>query len=290
MTNPFERSPQPADPTESAKEAVMTAEEYSQIEHDRPYVFEVEGDGKKVTYFAPGHSWDPENPVWADLKQKFEETNPDIVLVEGFNDLPSRRQQVIEAASKYSEAEVIGKMAESGLALKLAVEKGIDFDSPEPSFKDEIKALGQEGLSREVIFGYYIFRMVPQWQQHQDKDDFREYVQREIDSIKQNTDWEGFDYSYENAERVAQQLWGEGIDLDDPEYYADKVDPIPWEEKKNQQTEVNLAARASSRFRDQYIIGRLAEYLKTHDRVFIVYGASHAVMQEPAIRKLLKEN
>lgn len=288
MPNPFERAPQPIDPVESAKEAVMTVEEYAGMEHERPYVYEVEGSGKKVTYFAPGHSWDPENPVWAQLKQKFAEANPDMVLVEGFEDLPARRQQVIESAAKYSEEEVIGKMAESGLALKLAAERSIDFDSPEPSFRDEIQHLEAQGLSREAIFGYYIFRMVPQWQQHQKKDDFREYIQREVENIKRVTQWDGFDYSYENAERIAQQFWGEGINLDDLEYYADKVDPIPWEKKKEQQTEVNLAARASSRFRDQYVVGKLAEHLKTHDRVFIVYSASHAVMQELAIRKLLE--
>jgi len=289
MRNSFERAPQPESPVKEAQQAVMTAEEYAQTEHGRPYVYEAEAGDKKVTYFAPGHSWDPSNPVWSQLKQKFEEANPDIVLVEGFDNLEERRQQVIEAASKYGEEEVIGRMAESGLALKLAAERGIDFSSPEPKFSDEIAHLEQQGLSRNAIFAYYIFRMVPQWQQHQTKDDFREYIQREIENIRRATQWDGFDYTYENAERIAQQFWGESINLDEPEYYAD-VDPIPWEEKKDQQTEVNLVARASSRFRDQYVIGQIAEHLKTHDRLFIVYGASHAVMQEPAIKKLMEEN
>ncbi|MEX0998990.1 MAG: hypothetical protein WD000_03400 [Thermodesulfobacteriota bacterium] len=288
MPSPFERAPQPIDPVESAKQAVMTAEQYAGIEHDIPYVYDVEANNKKVTYFGVGHSWDPKDPVWEKLKIQFVGAKPNIVLVEGFDNLSSRKKEVIDSAEKYSEDVVIGKMGESGLALKLAIEKGIDFDSPEPAFKEEIKYIEEQGLSREAIFGYYIFRMIPQWQQHQEKEDFRNYIEREIDSIQHATQWDDFDYSYENINRIAQQFWGEGINLDDPDYYSRKVNPIPWEEKKTSQTEVNLAARFSSRFRDQYMIGKIAEYLEHYDRIFIVYGASHAVMQESAIKELMK--
>lgn len=281
-------APQPINPVEQAKRVIMSAEQYAEIEHERPYVFEAEAAGKTATYFGPGHSWDPNNPVWTRFKEKLTEANPDMVLVEGFGSLKNRRQQVVEASGKYSEAEVIGKSGESGLVLKLAAEQGIDFDSPEPELRDEISYLEQQGFSRESIFAYYFFRMIPQWHQHMEKESFREYIQREIDTIKQAAQWPDFDFSYANAEWIAEQFWGEEIDLDDPEYYKDKVDPIPWKEKKDQQTEVNLVARASNLFRDEYMIEKLAEYLKTHDRIFIVLGASHAVMLEPAMRELLK--
>ncbi len=46
---------------------------------------------------------------------------------------------------------------------------------------------------------------------------------------------------------------------------------------------------ASSLFRDRNIVIEIAKTLETHNRIFVVYGASHAVMEEPALRKLFEE-
>jgi len=289
MSESFEKAPSPIDPVESAKDAVMTAEQYAEIEHDRPYIFEVEGGDKKITFFGAGHSWDPDNPMFEQLREKFAETKPDLVLVEGFNGLAARKQQAIEAAKKDTEEKLIGDHGESGLGIKLAVENGIDFDSPEPELKDEYDFILEQGLSKDAVFAQQFFMMIPQWQQYADKGNFKEFADRVIEKIKRETQWEGFDYSYEHAEKLAHQFWGEGINTDDRKYYKEKTDPIPWPEKKPDEiTDVNLVSRYSSLFRDRYIVGKIAEYLKTHDRIFIVYGASHAVMQEPALKKLMQ--
>jgi len=44
-----------------------------------------------------------------------------------------------------------------------------------------------------------------------------------------------------------------------------------------------------SLFRDRKIVGDIAEAFKTHKRVFVVYGSSHAVMQEPALKMLFEQ-
>jgi hypothetical protein len=48
---------------------------------------------------------------------------------------------------------------------------------------------------------------------------------------------------------------------------------------------LNRIGSASSLFRDRKIVSDILEAFKTHDRIFVIYGASHAVMQEPALKK-----
>lgn len=282
-------SEQEPNSVEVAQEAVMTAEQYAEIEHDIPYIFEVESGDKKITYFGAGHSWDPDDPMWIQLKGMVTGAQPNMVIVEGFENLANRKEEATEEAKKYNEEEIIGRHGESGVVLKWATELGIDFDSPEPSDREQFKFLEQQGLSKDSIFAQQFFMMIPQWQQYTDKPDFKEFAQKQIDRFEHNTNWSDFEYSYEHLEQIAEKIWGEGINLADPGYYHDRTDPIPWADKKKDQTEVNRVSEASNRFRDQYMISRIAEYLQTHDRIFIVYGASHAVMQEPALRKLLQK-
>jgi len=284
----FEGQPQREEPVETAKRAIMPAEEYAELEHERPYVYEVEAGDKKVTYFAPGHSWDPDNPAWEDLKNKFKNANPDSVLVEGIPSLSEKKQHYIEALKTHSEEEIISKMGEPGLSIKLAVENNVDFDCPEPSWSEEIKHLERQGFSREEIFGYYVFRQSVQWQKSESKEDFKDYLQQYTDGLKQNTDWDDFDYSYKHAEELSRKWWSREL-ADDKRFYSDKVDPIPWEGSEIERSRTNLVATASTRFRDERAIEMVDEKLKGHDRIFIVYGASHAVMQEPAIRRLLED-
>jgi pheromone shutdown protein TraB len=55
------------------------------------------------------------------------------------------------------------------------------------------------------------------------------------------------------------------------------------------ETILNEIARASSEYRDQFMVKKIARTVCEQKRVFAVVGGSHVVMQEPAIRKLLSE-
>lgn len=119
----FERQPQPQDSVELAKQSIMSAEEYAVIEHEQPYIYEVESGNKKITYFGSPHSYSPTDPIWRKLKQKFKDLDPDLVLVEGNPKLQEYKQHYIDAAVEHDEDEFIKKMGEGGLAVKLAADK-----------------------------------------------------------------------------------------------------------------------------------------------------------------------
>ncbi len=63
------------------------------------------------------------------------------------------------------------------------------------------------------------------------------------------------------------------------------ADPVPWEGKPYGPT--NRVAAAWGVFRDRYILDTIQDVLGEYKKVFIVYGASHAVILEPALRKLM---
>jgi hypothetical protein len=185
--------------------------------------------------------------------------------------------------------ELIDQMGESGFTLKLGLEKGADWRSPEPADEDLYNYLLSRGFSKEEVFAWDFFHILPQYNRQMNRGGFKEYVERFTERFKQTTKWEGFDYSYEHALRLGEQILGKPIDVENTPEATDLIDPIPWEEKKDGQTVLNRVGEAASLFRDRNIVSEIADALKTHKRIFIVYGASHAAMQEPALQKLVEQ-
>jgi len=153
---------------------------------------------------------------------------------------------------------------------------------PEPTNKALYNYLLARGFSREQIFVWDFLRTLTQHNQHK-------YVELFLEKFKEVTNWEDFDYSLKHAMELCEQILGRPVDIENEPNVTDFTDPIPWEDKRNIQTVLNRISESSSVFRDRKIVSDIVEALKTHKRIFIVYGASHAVMQEPALRKLLEK-
>ena len=140
------------EPKQEKVAKTMSFEEYAEMHHETPYVFEIESGDKKIVYFGAEHSRDPENSMFGEIEQKFRDANPQIVFVEGMTNLEDRKQEDIEKLKEKSREEVIKELGEPGFALKLAVEAGIEIESPEPKFDEEINYLVEHGFNRDKIF------------------------------------------------------------------------------------------------------------------------------------------
>ena len=276
---------------EEPKAEVMTYEEYAEVHHDTPYVFEIESGDKKISYFGAEHSRNPQNPMFEELEQKFLETNPDIVFVEGWNRLEEVKPGIIKGFKKASRENIIKQFGEPGFTMKLAAEAGIDLESPEPKFRDEINHLLERGFGREEIFAFYAYRQIEQYHRTPEKPELEEYlapfIQKEFSVAAK---WKDFDYSVKHLQEIGNKIWGEKGDLNDPRHAEEKNNPTLSDDTKDRQTVVNEIARQSSRYRDECVVERIKEAIKEKDRLFIVFGATHAVMQEPALRKMFSEN
>lgn len=265
-------------------DSIMTIEEYSKIEHVRPYIFELKAGEKELYYFGSPHISDPSNPLFAEIEAAFNRANPDIVFVEGMH-IRGDKTKFNESVKSATREEAIDSMGESGLTLKLGVEKGIDWESPEPTDEDLYNHLRSEGFSQDEIFAWDVFNILPQYNRQMKREGFERYISGFIDRFKRTTNWESFDYSYERAIKLGEQIFGEEVDVENDLNAPNRVDPIPWDEKKETQTVLNRISEASMIMRDKKIVEDILEGFKAHKRVFVVYGASHAVIQEPALKR-----
>jgi len=272
---------------EPVLEKIMTVDEYSNLHHETPYVFSLKSGDKELFYFGAPHVRDPKNSIFSEIRTAFDKANPDIIFVEGMN--ASIDRNIINKKAREATAdEAIDGAGEAGFALKLGLEKGIEWQSPEPKDADLYDHLQKQGFSKEEIFTRAVLLVLPQYNRQINKQEFKEYSKSFIEQFEKGTNWEGFDYSYERAIQIGGRILGKSINFDNEEEASDYIDPTPWPEKKETQTVLNRIGEASSTFRDKYIVKDIAEALKKYKRLFIVYGASHAVMQEPALEELFK--
>ncbi len=266
---------------------IMTMEEYSSLHHETPYTFSLQSGDKELFYFGAPHVRDTKDSIFSEIKAAFDKADPDVIFIEGMN--ASIDKNIINEKGRNSTTkEAIEGAGEAGFALKLALDKGIEWLSPEPKDADLYEHLLKQGFSKDEIFARAVLLVLPQYNRQINKRDFKEYSHYFIEQFKDETNWEGFDYSYGPAIQIGELILGKPINLDNEEEASDYIDPTPWPNKKEKQTVLNRIGEASSEFRDKHIIKDIDEALKIYKRLFIVYGASHAVMQEPALKELFK--
>ena len=265
---------------------LMTAEEYAHMSHDRPYIFKIKNGQKKLNYFGAAHGSDPSDEQFNQIEHAFQEADPDIVFVEGVH-VSGDIARFNNYVANQSRNVAIEEGGEPRFTLKLAIQKGIEWRSPEPQEEEMYNFLIEKGYTKDEIFAWCVFRLLPQYSWQTKRDAFEKFVESYIERFKGATRWEGFIYSYENALRLGEQILGRKIDVENVVAPADIIDPIPWPEMKDTQTVLNRINETTGQFRDRKIVMAIAEALKSHDKVFVVYGSSHAVMQEPALRALL---
>ncbi len=262
---------------------IMTTEEYAKVKHIRPYVFDIEVGDSKLSYFGMGHSNNPDDPAYQQVIETFDRVQPDFVMVEGIDRLAERKDEIDTWFQGKTKEQIIREGGESAYVLSLAAARGIEYDSPEPDKHNEVVAIAEQGFSREQIFLFYINRDVEQYYRMSERPSLEEFLQPKLDTLQKDTDWVDFEFSFDHYARLMKELLGIEVPKDWQTLH-DLADPIPWPEKEMKST--NDIATASSRFRDEHIVEEIERRLKEYKRVLVVYGASHAVMQEPALRSL----
>lgn len=275
----------PAETLEPVLDSIMTAEQYAEIKHDTPYRYTLKSADRELYYFGAPHVRNPVDHLFAEIRTAFDTMDPDIVLVEGIR-TKGGKEIVNEKVRSATMDEVIDQAGEAGFALKLASEKGIDWHCPEPEDKDLYAYLLVSGFSRDEIFTWEIISTLPQYLRQVKRQGFQVYIEKPILRFQQDTHWENFDYSYDRAIEMAERILGRSLNPENEPDAQDFTDPIPWKDKQDKQTILNKISGASTQFRDRKIVSDIADILKSHKRVFVVYGASHAAMQEPALQKL----
>ncbi|HUP46141.1 MAG TPA: hypothetical protein VM779_11580 [Thermoanaerobaculia bacterium] len=253
----------------TAPAPVMSWDAYSRLQLSWPYVISIDPAGPgELFYFGAAHTFDPADPQIARIEEAWREFRPDIAFTEGgFPPFEASRDQAVS------------KHGESGLLRYLAARDNVPTTTLDPTRADEVAAL-RSRFSREQIKLFFLLRAVSQFVQRNGPDRAGAEVERILPIYAAAPGLSGSPRSLSELEAAYEDLFPAGG------RYVD-VQPA-WFDPARSGTLLNEIARASSDYRDRFVVERLASHVREGRRVFAVMGGSHVVMQEPALRDRLR--
>lgn len=255
----------------------MSFEEYAASRHPTPYTFSIQSGSSCLYYFGERHSYDPTHEEW-DIEKKFWQSF--------LNDTEGKKRMVfVEGTRRTSaadEASAILNDGGMGLITYLAHQENIDTYCPEPDRTYERSELLKH-FSKEESQYYYFARIVGQWNKRQEpRPDFEEYINDFLQKDKRTTGWTDFDFSIEHMKKIHTALFHKEFDKNDVKFFNTICRPT------EAGTVINNVAQISCKIRDTYIVQQIQRYLAEGYSIYVQFGATHAVMQEPLLRELVK--
>lgn len=256
---------------------IMAFEEYLKSgRKPNPYFYFINNNNQVLYYLGCSHCFDPSNSIfniirhyWSDFLDKTQGKSA-LALNEG------GKRQIYD-----TEEKSILMDGEAGLLTFLANNKKINCISPEPSPEHETQTLLKDFTKEEVIT-YYFIRQVAQWGRLIEKPVFTNYIEGSLDSYKSTLDWKDVDFSIKARVNTFNKFTGQTFDHNNYEVNNKFSDPT------KSDNVLNLISRRSNIIRDEHIVKAIEENWGVGKSMFIVYGRTHAVMQEPAIKSFNK--
>lgn len=242
---------------------VMSYEEYGGITHARPYLLRFrQGDGE-LLYLGVGHTRDPKDPQVVRLRELWDEFHPTIALAE------PRLGFFVGGL-----APGVKQFGEAGAVFALARRDGIRVHTLEAPLDEEMRAVLARWPAPEAA-AYYVLRA------SLDRGSPAAVEQEAAHLVVKRTRWPGLEGSLDYS-RLDSLMRVEFPDTPD---WRTLPASVTWPGRSD--LFLNRVSTTVNRFRDEYMISTLATLLARGERVFAVVGASHVVMQEPALRSLL---
>jgi len=249
-----------------------------------PYAARYVRDGRSLTFVASLHEHRSGCDTFRVVEREFERLDPQVVILEGF----SSADGVSPAGySKWVRGQAEGELwpgGEAAFAAKLALDAGVPFLGGEPSAELVFREAQSERIGPEDLIYFFVVRQVPQWKRaEEDRDRTFEQLYREM--IRQLAhmhpieaeafqDPKGFLAWY-------QRRNGRAFVYD--EITTEQSAPLTGEDALFTQR----VSTQVGEVRDAHIASVIADQLNQHERVLVVYGAGHHLVQEPVLAKLL---
>ena len=103
-----------------------------------------------------------------------------------------------------------------------------------------------------------------------------------MDRDKKMSGWTDFDFSLNNLKIIHKNMFGTDFNQENTNFFGKIVTPIKTE------TIINKVTRKSGELRNEYISKEIQKYWNDGFSIYIQYGASHAVIQEPFLKEIIK--
>ena len=246
---------------------LMTYNKFSIIEDlDLPKIVQLKSNNKELLYFGTYHSNTMNDILFPTIERKFETFRPDFVLHEG-NNWPIYKDR----------DSTIAVSGEPGFIMQLSHERGIEYATIEPTEKDEYAyVIKKHGLDWTVLM----------------------YLCRQIDNQQRLAASYGtIDVQFEqNMNYFLSKLAEDGIPIKDEQltfqYWKNSYEShlkrkLIWQTfdpnlyyPNKYLTRLNYANRTSDEFRNLLMIEKIMNTLKNYDRVMVVVGGGHLIVQE----------
>src|SRR5262245_3033417 len=241
---------------------ILTFAEYAAIRHSTPYVVEVGHDGARLVLFGGYHSSDPADPIFGDIDAAFSRLSPTFALHEG---TPPAVEPDREIA--------IRRHGEAGLVRHLAARAGIGTASMDIPLAAEASLLCRRIGPRNALV-FLVVRQLASFNRKTARMDFDMYFGEFFETIAPALHLATIDWPLIEAEHA--RLLGHPL-------VAAQVTGLETNPMRDDLPTQRIA-RWSNRRRDEYMLRRLLQALREHQRVFATVGVTHAVMLEPALR------
>ncbi len=258
---------------------LSTEEMYARLKevpNNQVYLFTISGENDQSLYYlGTHHTHDPNDTQFREIEElldQFVEETKDkekVVLVECSGLLPD-----------YTDKEIaIKRSREVGFTTILARQKQVEVMSPEPTKIEEATQL-LKNYSREDVFYFYMIHHCWNYSKmHLDvKPSHTKFINAQMVKYTLMEEFKDFDFSFEHFLEIYNAKHPTiPFDIENTNLFYEETKPAN-----------GNISESSGKIRDMIIIQKIYELWKQGKSIFIVYGKGHAVIQESALKELLR--
>jgi len=271
--------PEPLDYTK-----FIPIEACAHLEHALPYCYELEAGKSSVYILGAEHSNDSAHEQFALLKQLFEDRLPSCILLEGIQDelVFAHLHTII---NKLDTVAAIMRGGEAVYAAQLALAAGTTWQSIEPTDTELFFYLEKFGYTRGEIIAWALLRLLPQYIRRSEVLHFADYVEPFLTQLKRATEWPELMIESRVLLSEAAVFVGGNIKLHSERAALSYTSPLATANRDHDYTVLNTIAATATEYRDRAMVRNIISASAHFTSLLVVYGASHAVRQEPVLRQ-----
>jgi hypothetical protein len=258
------------------KNLLMSYDEYSKIKHITPYFYNIKFDKQLLYYFGVNHSQDPNNPQYNLLMEKWNE------FVSGSNGM--KTAVIIESfeisTQEDSMEKYIQRYGERGAGVYLANQNKSMLVFGEPGTKKVVAHLLKK-YSKEEVLLFFESIAINFWYNSKIEKSLQEFLSSHTDKYRRFLNWPDLVISTDLIKDIYKKIFDQELNIEDEKIFSRITSPVDIGSK------INELSRSQSEYRNEYILDQIEKYWNEGYNIFIIYGAGHAVMQEPVISSLI---
>ena len=252
---------------QDSEQAILTYKQYASIQHKGPYILQFNTGSGSLLFYGAEHTGDSKDRQIADIERRWTAFHPTVAYNEGGD--PPTLDDPDAAVKQY---------AEPGFLRFLAGRDHVPVATFEPSFDDEV-AYALKNYSRQQVKVFYALRQVTEARVAAGTTPLEERIK---DWLSNYLPDHGLKNSPNTLAGFTESCKSLFPDLTDWRKVSED-----WFDPTQSGHYTNDLANDTGVFRDKHIFRVLVARAKRGDRVFAVIGASHVVVQEAALMRVL---